>query len=185
MRSLFGRRRHCPSRRRRSGTDAAGDRSMYPKVRVERLSRLLVYLFTSKSREESPSIPSPTNIHVQPATTSTFQPQPRLSAVPVQRPSQRLTRRRPHTAPAPASPGVVNMHIHHRNSHSHSATSPDVPLDILLPEGTVILRGTGVDIENGVVRGTVRLSLLEATDIRAVEIRCMGRSRVSVMLNDG
>jgi hypothetical protein len=76
------------------------------------------------------------------------------------------------------------MHIPHHYHHHHSANT-DTPLDIILHDSTVVLRGTGVDTENGVLRGTVRLSLAEDTDIKVVEIKCTGKSKVAIPLKEG
>jgi hypothetical protein len=140
-----------------------GDRSTGtgPGRQGERFNRLLVYLFPIKSQDDRISRPN------TPArSNSDSRPQPRSGA-----------QRRPHTAPA-------QMHIPHPHL-THSSTNSELPLDIILHDSPiVILRGTGVDIETAILRGTVRLSLPEDTDIKVVEIRCTGKSRVVVMLKE-
>ncbi|KIM30506.1 hypothetical protein M408DRAFT_32139, partial [Serendipita vermifera MAFF 305830] len=58
-------------------------------------------------------------------------------------------------------------------------------LDIVVHDHPIVLRGTGVDIEAGRIRGTVILSLPEATDIKVLDIRCTGKSRVHVVVKEG
>jgi hypothetical protein len=132
---------------------------------VERFNRLLVYLFPIKSqdvRDSRPNTPAP--------TIGTSRPQPRPRA-----------QRRPHTAPAGGA--TTQMHIPHPHL-AHSSTNTELPLDIILHDSPIVLRGTGVDIENGLLRGIVKLSLPEDTDIKVVEIRCTGKSRVSIMFKE-
>ena len=127
-------------------------------TQVERFNRLLVYLFPIKSQDVRDSRPNTPSL-----TTGTSQPQP--------------LPRRPHTAPAGAT---RQMHI----PLPHYSTNTEPPLDIILHDSPIVLRGTGVDIENAILRGIVKLSLPEDTDIKVVQIRCTGKSRVSVMLKE-
>jgi hypothetical protein len=147
--------------RRRSETP--GSR---PNHQVERFNRLLVCLFPIKSqdvRDSRPNTPAP--------TIGTSRPQP----------LRPRAHRRPHTAPA----GGVTTQMHIPHPHlAHYSTITEPPLDIVLHDSPIVLRGTGVDIENGLLRGIVKLSLPEDTDIKVVEIRCTGKSRVSVMLKE-
>jgi hypothetical protein len=70
-----------------------------------------------------------------------------------------------------------NMHIPHSpNEH---------PLDILIHNDPVVIRGTGVDYEPTTVRGVVTLFLPEATDIKEVIVCCTGKARLAIMQKDG
>lgn len=65
----------------------------------------------------------------------------------------------------------------------HSAT--ELPLDILIHNDPVVIRGTGVDYAPAMVRGVVKLSLAEATDIKEIMVRCTGKARLAIMQKEG
>lgn len=142
-------------RMRRHRGDGDSTGPRVQKPQVERFNRFLFFLF-------------PDSHSAEPISTAPALPQP------LPRPT--LSSSRPPTAPSTSEMP---------HSASNSATNADLPLDIVLHDNPIVLRGTGVDIEPGFVRGAVRLSLPEATDIKVIDIRCTGKSRVNVLLKEG
>ncbi|KAG9047226.1 hypothetical protein FS842_000699 [Serendipita sp. 407] len=148
--------------------------------KFDRFNKLLFYLFPtshdeirSHGRRKGTSRPQgrqgPTAILIGPSAAS------------AQSPPSITTLTRPQTAPAAnTSASSANDMLHSAHQHHHHAAGPEPPLDIVLLEDVVVLRGTGTDFESGTIRGIVRLTLQEDTDIKAVLVRCTGKSRVMV-----
>jgi len=59
------------------------------------------------------------------------------------------------------------------------------PLEIRLSSDTVVLRGTGTQIEPARLTGSVILHLADATAIRGVELRLLAKAKVAPPLSDG
>lgn len=136
-------------------------------IAVSGFNRLLVYLFPPKHddalsvRPPPPSLPPSDSQTLAAATTATT-----VSVATASRPSTALN-------PRDMLP------------HSQPATVHDSPLDIVLHSDAVVLRGTGSDYEPATLRGVVKLSLAEATDIKEVTIRLIGKAKIAVMQKEG
>ncbi|KAG8800749.1 hypothetical protein FRC17_006812, partial [Serendipita sp. 399] len=147
-----------------------------PGFKIDCFNKLLFYLFSSKhdGNTSFPQQKSPQRTSRRRAAGTTTVLGTGTAAPPAastQSPTIIVTSTRPHTAPASTSNDMPHGAHHH---------APDLPLDIVLQEDVVVIRGTGTDYEPATVRGIVRLALQEDTDIKALLIRCTGKSRITI-----
>jgi hypothetical protein len=80
-------------------------------------------------------------------------------------------------------PSTASTSISRDRDMPHSAN--ELPLDIFIHNDPVVIRGTGIDYEPATVRGVVKLSLPEATDIKEVMVRCTGKAKLAIMQKEG